>query len=631
MVQRKDGKTTLHDVGIVLYGQKRDRADRIYGHEFEYDQKAGLVRAMGEVHLDLQAPAPADAQRRAAYAAGRDPGKETAGSVGGQAPGGGPAHVSDARMVHVTTSDLVFVQGLGAASTEQEIEFEYNGLHGRAKGAKYNSGTGMTVLQSEVRVSGLRNGQPVVLTASHAEMDRGRGELRLEQARYLAVGEGATASERGRTLEAGVAVAHMREDGSVDRLRGSEGVSIEQGGGVLRGRDADVSVNAESRPEVARVYGGVTFADDDPLRQVQGRAGQGVMRFDRAGRMESAVMTEAAEVHAKERSTAEALWSERTISGGEIDMSFATVDGKKVFLHGGRAVGGARMLLVDRGGTGTRPTEATTELRGDTLTAEMAWDGRASRVSHVGGVGHTMLHRRDLLGAEDTSSGEALEVGFAPADAGAGKRSTGGGGIGSAVGVTRAVQRGGVVLTHVRARRAGEAGEPTPVHASAAQAAFEGDGRVLTLSGKAEVAEGDSLLRAETVTMQQETGDGAAAGGVRVSYRQAGSLEPVHVLSERAEFRHEGGQAIFYGGVAGAARLWQGASQVEAPVIEFSQTEKTLVASGRGGGWAGADGSGECRRQGWGAGEIAGDAGLEPEPPVRGCGQKGSVRGRRGA
>src|SRR6185437_1628706 len=69
-VQHKDGKYTLHDVGIVVYGHNSDRADRIYGSEFEYDQKAQVARAMGEVHLDLQAPAPTDAAGKREYAAG---------------------------------------------------------------------------------------------------------------------------------------------------------------------------------------------------------------------------------------------------------------------------------------------------------------------------------------------------------------------------------------------------------------------------------------------------------------------------------------------------------------------------------------------------------------------------------
>ncbi len=139
MVQRKDGKTTLRDVGIVLYGQKQDRADRIYGSEFEYDQKAGVVRAMGIVHLDLQAPTPADTRGRAEYAAGRDPMASGAGSTENHAEG-------DERLVHVKTSGLVFVQSLGVASTDQPIEFQYRGLTGQARGADYSSDTGVTVL-----------------------------------------------------------------------------------------------------------------------------------------------------------------------------------------------------------------------------------------------------------------------------------------------------------------------------------------------------------------------------------------------------------------------------------------------------------------------------------------------------
>src|SRR3984957_7648307 len=97
-VERSDGKMTLHDVGIVLYGRKQDRADRIYGNEFEYDQKNGIVRADGEVHIDLQAPEAADAKAKMDYAAGKD-------LHGGQAGGGvgGEHENKDDRLIHVTT------------------------------------------------------------------------------------------------------------------------------------------------------------------------------------------------------------------------------------------------------------------------------------------------------------------------------------------------------------------------------------------------------------------------------------------------------------------------------------------------------------------------------------------------
>ena len=67
-VQHKNGNYTLHDVNLVMYGTKGDRADHISGSQFEYDEKTGVVHAVGIVHLDLQAPAPEG-----------EPGKQAAG------------------------------------------------------------------------------------------------------------------------------------------------------------------------------------------------------------------------------------------------------------------------------------------------------------------------------------------------------------------------------------------------------------------------------------------------------------------------------------------------------------------------------------------------------------------------
>ena len=62
----------------MLYGRKQERTDRIYGREFEYDQKKEEIRAIGEVHIDLEAPKAKDANAKMDYAAGKDlQGKET--------------------------------------------------------------------------------------------------------------------------------------------------------------------------------------------------------------------------------------------------------------------------------------------------------------------------------------------------------------------------------------------------------------------------------------------------------------------------------------------------------------------------------------------------------------------------
>ena len=55
-VQHNNGRVTLKDVSIVLYGNDPRTSDRIRGSEFEFDQASGILTAMGDVYLDLDAP-----------------------------------------------------------------------------------------------------------------------------------------------------------------------------------------------------------------------------------------------------------------------------------------------------------------------------------------------------------------------------------------------------------------------------------------------------------------------------------------------------------------------------------------------------------------------------------------------
>ncbi len=103
-MEHADGKIALHDVSIDLYGKNGDRNDRIYGDDFEYDQKAGVVRAIGLVNLDLQA-----AQQNA--------GKAAPGTANG-------------KVLHVTTSNLVYLNKLGVAATNEYIEFQSGAMRG---------------------------------------------------------------------------------------------------------------------------------------------------------------------------------------------------------------------------------------------------------------------------------------------------------------------------------------------------------------------------------------------------------------------------------------------------------------------------------------------------------------------
>ena len=67
---------------------------------------------------------------------------------------------------------------------------------------------------------------------------------------------------------------------------------------------------------------------------------------------------------------------------------------------------------------------------------------------------------------------------------------------------------------------------------------------------------------------------------MKASYRQGTARELVHVLADRAEMKKASDTMIFYGGVGRQARLWEGGSEVEAPVLEFAQ--KATEAGGPG-------------------------------------------------
>lgn len=552
-LQRKNGKYTLRDVGIVVYGRKSDRADRIYGSEFDYDPKQGVARAMGEVKLDLQAPAPENAQAQQQYAAG------------------GPG-AQDAQMIHVRTSGLVFMQKLGVASTDQAIEFEFNGMTGHAIGADYNTDTGIVVLHSAVQVSGQQQGQPVTLTASRAELDRPNKEAVLTQAKYVR-------GRAGETAEAQRAVVHLRDDGSAERLDAEGKVTLTDGnGGSVTAPRGQVLLNAKSRPKSAMMTGGLQYAESGKLRQAQGEARDGKATFDSEGRLQRVAMTGAVRLHERVRATASANspWSERNLAANAMDLSLVPNRAGKSQLQQAKATGNARLSVTkstkDKAG---RSAETSSDAAADVLTAGFADVNGGSQLSVVNGTGHTMLRQVSATGVVDTSSGDTLEVHFRPAAARDSQPPNQ---------IASAVQEGNIVLTQTPAKRPGTAGSPQEQKATAAKAVYDGSTQKLTLTGGVQMTDGQSDLWANRVTMAQTTGDAQADGAVKASYRlsEKEASEPVHVLAARAIVKQAAGLATFYGAAEAPARLWQGASQVEASEIEFNRKEKTLVAQDSG-------------------------------------------------
>lgn len=563
-LQHKDGKYTLHDVGIVVYGKNSDRADRIYGSEFEYDQKEQVATATGEVHLDLQAPAPTGAKGRRDYAAG------------GEVAGGKQPEPGD-HIIHVKTSGLVFMQKLGVAATDKEIEFQYGGMTGHAMGADYSSDSGVVVLHSAVKIVGLQHGQPATLTAARAELNRPARQVVLTQAKYVLVG-GAKAGV-GQTVEAEQMIVHLREDGSAERMEAEGAVTLTDGdGGRVVAPRGDVLLNAESRPQSAVLTGGVRYAADGALRQGQGESAQAKALFDKAGRLQHVVLTGTVKLHERVRTSnaASAPWNERDLNAGTVELALVADKAGKAQLQDAKASGDARLKVVSP--TGKPGQASSSDLAGDVLKAHFVPVGGVRRLSVVNGTGHTTLRRVSAAGAVNTSSGDALEVHFKPSASH---------GASTTDEISTAVQEGNVEMTQTPAKKLGSASLPQEERATAARAVYDGSTQQLILTGGVQLTDAGSQLLADRVAMEQKTGDAEADGAVKASYQLSGDeREPVHVLASRAVFQHGAGQAIFYGVAGHPARLWQGGSQVEAPVLQFDQKEKRLVAHGNGQGTA---------------------------------------------
>ena len=131
------GQYTLEDGMLQLYGRDGQPADRIYGANFDYDEKQGVAHAAGEVDMDIEPPEALTASHKA-------------NAAGGQA--------AAPQVIHVRTSGLTYVKKLGVAATDQDVEIEYAGMHGHARGAEFDTGQSVVHLLADVRAEGTLRG-----------------------------------------------------------------------------------------------------------------------------------------------------------------------------------------------------------------------------------------------------------------------------------------------------------------------------------------------------------------------------------------------------------------------------------------------------------------------------------------
>ncbi len=561
-VQRKNNVVVLHDVGIVLY-DTTNRTNRIYGKEFEYDQSSGVLRAEGQVFLDLAAPAPPDAKARASYAAGDSPTATASARSAGQ------------QVIHVKTSGVVFAQKEALATTDQQLEFTYGDVQGSAVGAEFHSDTGATLLRSQVRLNATRGSRPVRLIADRAELDRQQQQVQLERAQATLAGDSRGANGE-QTASADHATVLLRTATSPERIHAEGSVLLTARGATVRAERGRMVLGASDQPQSADLEGNVRYVSDQANRHVEATAATTHARFGAVGELDRLLLAGGATAQQRESpgSSGQGRAADRTLTAQQIDLAFAgSIGQQRRWVKVATATGAAHLVTHEL--AGAPPAQSTGELGADTLIAHLRETaGQAAtreELVTVDGNGHTMVRRLTAAGADAKSFGDTLHASFTPAGNASQSAKAG-----AAQTVQSAEQIGHVQVEQRSPAKGSRAASLS--HATAERLIYDGATDQATLVGTVQVTRVDSLLWADRVTLGEDTGDTAADGTVKLSYRASPTAEPVQVFATAARLQHDSGLATFLGSTATPARMWQGGSAIEAPIIELRQREQTLFA-----------------------------------------------------
>jgi lipopolysaccharide export system protein LptA len=535
-VPHGNGQYTLENGMLLLYGANGQPADRIYGAKFEYDEKQGVARALGEVDMDLVPPVGLMGKTTGATAADAKP-----------------------QAIRVRTSGLTYVKKLGVAATDQEVEIEYGGLRGWSKGAEFDSGESVVHLLADVRAEGELRGRPATLTAAKADLDQEADVIRLA---------GPVVVSQGREARAAAAVLHLRKDGSLERVEASGGVTLKEGTRTVTAASLEAAMNGESQMQRAELRGGTGFVnllDTSTARPMHGQAKTATIACDSAGQPASVVMQGGVSLVMEDRRPGAGAPGLARQMGAE-RMTLTLVHARRgTKVSAVQAEGGAwaRGEAVVRAADGKPGGVKVTTVAADDLRVAMTQDATGKeQPDRLSGNGHTKIERRMPDGTVETSTGDRLDAQFAQAARG--------------MEIASAVQSGHVAMRSVP----GKPGE-LPSDSVAEQASLDGANQVLTLSGHPRITRGDTSMTAATVRVIQQSGDAVASGSVEATFVSADAKNgaPVtHAMAADAVLHKAAETMELHGTDAAPARMWQGASQVEAANLLLDRAKDAMQA-----------------------------------------------------
>jgi lipopolysaccharide export system protein LptA len=573
LIQYKTGgHATLHDVHITLYGPEgSNRTDKIYGSDFDYDPQAGIASAKGEVQIDLAGLGSEQPAANAATQSSRPASAQT-----------------DQNTVHVKTSSLTFNTKTGDAVTAEHAEFATPRASGASTGASYNSKTGLLILDRQVEITTTANGNQAIVHAAHAEVLRDTRQASLLHPVFDYQSQKSSADQ---------AIVYFRKDGSVEHIDARGHIHVTgQNGAVITAQTSHVELDVKSQPVQVDMGGGLNFVSKDENRSMHGTAIEGTLTFGQQSTLRHAQLRDAVSfvdqlltLPDDPKGTAS-----RELQASKVDIDFSPGPNPRNSLaRKALATGNAAINLHTVSSKG--PPQLT-NITGDQLLVTFE-NGKTLR--QLDGSGHTKIIDLAADGSTSTSSGDRLQLTFAPQSAKkpeqakASKSATPA--ASQSVEIDTAIQDGNVILTQTPAKKPNVTTNPATLTAWAKHSEYHASAQILRLTGDPRLNDGESLqLAANVLDYHRDSGDAAAQGAVKATYTQLknqkgtqpssgpslGADGPVHITADHAVLHHATNVSVFFGSPTTPARIWQADNSIFAPVLELTRNPQTLHAHG---------------------------------------------------
>ncbi len=530
---RGQDASLLEEVTVTVFGKTGERNDVIRSKSCRYSKADGAIQCSGTVDMELQSAA--DAERS----------KQTPGVPQG--------------VVHVATSGVTFDRATGNAQTVAPVKFGFPNGNGDGVGAVYASEEGHLRLVSDVHLK-LRPAPPdpakpvqhkpgatvteVAVNGSSLEFDRNTGIIQLHGPVIAD-----TAAQR---LTCGELVLTLDEQFRSQMLIASPGTLKQEPQVTTRGANGENTLTADKLTTRFAPEGWIRTLDAEG--NVHGMSASGSLAAEN-GQLEMwPRLNEAKQImmHGNVQATTRdaKTGSQRHLATNVLRLDFSGgKPGETSHVQHAETLERGTLEWTDAA-AGPSATAARSKLSGDKLALDFGPLGKARQLVATGAV---QTERQAGTGPLQTASAASGMVQLEP---------TGGW---SQI----------TMHDHVRLKEGDRSAE-------AQQAVFVKADESAVLSGQAMARDASSETRAAKIIFHQSSGDVEAEGNVRstdlsakassVSFSSAAS----NISADSMKGNSKTGRALY----TGHARLWQGASVLQADSIDLQRATRILVANG---------------------------------------------------